>query len=386
MIKSKKLLANISIFIMFMLVLTGCTTTTSTVKTIPQKKIKIIKPIYKQDIIIPPAPQKEIVEEIKEVIIEEIVEEKIIENNQIAIVFPSLTIGKYALEATNSINTYLLCKNKTFGITTYDIVTQNEINLIRVFKKIINSDIKKIVALITKDELYILNNIENIDTLNIYLPLVNRNEVRDFDLLSNLNIMYGAINYKDQFSKLIQYTGDDKLAELYDNSVIGTTLDSYLDTNKTIYKRRINDNNGQYRSFLKNNKKLNNATIILNTPIVKSSILLSAISAEELNLNQIVSTQLNYTPLLFSLTQKQDRKKLIVANSIGILPVDLEEYNQLIGNNLSYSWVNYSSIVGVEYLLSGNIDYFKDLTIEQNQIVYPIKLYKVGNYSFELIK
>ncbi|MGB5868259.1 MAG: hypothetical protein WBG69_10345, partial [Arcobacteraceae bacterium] len=112
---------------------------------------------------------------------------------------------------------------------------------------------------------------------------------------------------------------------------------------------------------------------------------LSAINSQELMISKILSTQLNYTPLLFSLTQERDRNKLVIANSIGDVPKDLEEYNHLIGNNLSYSWVNYSTIVGVEYLLNENINMFKDLKIKENQVIYPVKLYSVEKHSFKLI-
>ena len=240
--------------------------------------------------------------------------------------------------------------------------------------------------MITKDNLDVLNSIEGIEDIKIYLPLINKNEIENIEKLSKLNVIFGAISYKEQFNKLIEYSDTKSLVELYDNTAIGYTLHSYLKSNNLKYTKQVDDNNGRYKNFLKNNKKLDNSTIILNTPIVKSSILLSAITVEELNISKIISTQLNYTPLLFSLTQKQDRVKLIVANSIGKIPNELQEYNQLIGNNILYSWVNYSSIVGVEYLLTGNIDIFSDLTLEENQIIYPVNLYKVGDNSFKLIK
>lgn len=306
-------------------------------------------------------------------------------DNKLAIIFPSVTIGKYALEATNTINTYLLYKNKHIKLIVLDMIVQNKNNLLKVFNTIKEKQIKNVIAMITKKNLNILNTIEGIKDIKIYLPLINKNEIKNIDQLSGLNIVFGAINYQDQFNKLIKYSDNLSLAELYDNTAIGNTLYNYLKLYNLKYTKKVNDNNGYYKHFLKN-KRLNNAVVILNTPIVKSSILLSAITAEDLNIAKVVSTQLNYTPLIFSLTQKQDRKRLIVANSIGKIPDDLQEYNQLIGNNILYSWVNYSSIIGVEYLLNGNINRFDDLKIEKNQVIYPVNLYKVGDNSFELIK
>jgi len=304
----------------------------------------------------------------------------------LAILFPSYTIGKYALEATNSINTYLINKNKDFNLKVYDIVTQNKKNITTAFEKIQDANITKVIAMITKDELSSFLNIRNIKNIKIYLPLINKYDVKDISKYENLDITFGAISYKDQFEKLISYSNNKKLVEFYDNSGIGRTLHNYLKNDGILYAKQIDDNNGRYKNFLKDNIKLDDSVILLNTPIVKSSILLSTLNAEEVNISSILSTQLNYTPLLFSLTQNHDRTKLVVANSIGNIPSQLAEYNKLIGNNLNYSWVNYSTIIGVEYLLNNNIDIFSDLKIKDNQIIFPVKLYKVGSSSFKLLK
>jgi hypothetical protein len=240
--------------------------------------------------------------------------------------------------------------------------------------------------MITKEDLKYLNEVSSINDIQIYLPLIYKSDIDNLLEINRLNLIFGAISYKAQFAKLIEYANERPLVEFYGNSGIGITLHQYLKDANITYTKKIDDNNGRYQSFLENNTKLDNSAVLLNTPIVKSSILLSAINAQELMISTIMSTQLNYTPLLFSLTQVEDREKLIVANSIGMIPESLEEYNNLIGNNLNYSWVNYSTIVGVEYLVNGNIELFTDLTIKENQVVYPVNLYKVGRHSFELIK
>jgi hypothetical protein len=353
---------------------------TTTVKKVevPKKKVE---PVVKKEIV---KPKKVVIVEEKKV--EPVVKEEIV-INKLAIVFPSSSIGKYALEATNSINTYLLYKKSPFELKVYDMFIQNEKNIIDTFSKLQEDNITKAIVMITKENLLDLNSIENIQDIKIYLPLINKNDVGDLKSIKNLDIVFGAISYKDQFAKLIEYTNGLPLVEFYDNSGIGHTLHSYLKNEDIKYKKRIDDNNGRYKKFLESNSKLTNSAVILNTPIVKSSILLSAISgSEDIYISQVVSTQLNYTPLLFLLTQKLDRKKLVVANSIGKLPKDLEEYNTLMGNNILYSWVNYSTVVGIEYLVTNNIKLFEDLSIEDSQVIYPVKLYKVGDNSFNLIQ
>ena len=240
--------------------------------------------------------------------------------------------------------------------------------------------------MITKEDLIHLNSVSGISHIKFYLPLINKYDINNYVKLKNLDLTFGAISYKSQFEKLIEYAEDKTLVEFYGDSGIGKTLHEYLSDKKIKYAKKIDDKNIRYKDFLENNIKLENSVVLLNTPIVKSSILLSAINSQELNISKILSTQLNYTPLLFSLMQKQDRKKLVIANSIGEIPKYLEEYHNLIGHSLSYSWVNYSTIVGVEYLLNNNIEIFKDLSLKNNQIIYPVKLYTVGNHSFKLIK
>jgi len=318
-------------------------------------------------------------------------ENKFVENFEkkselIAIIFPSHTIGKYALEATNSINTYLINKQKPFSLHVYDIIIQNKKNIVNVIEKIKSDKITRVIAMITKDDLKYLHTISGIENIKFYLPLINKYDIKYDNESKDLDLTFGAISYMKQFEKLIQYANDKPLVELYGNSGIGRTLHDYLKDQNIKYSKKIDDNNGRYKFFLENNRRLENSFVFLNTPIVKSSILLSAINSHESSISKIISTQLNYTPLLFSLTQERDRKKLVIANSIGKIPDFLEEYNNMIGNNLRYSWVNYATIIGVEYLLNSNINNFKDLKLVDNQIIYPIHLYTVGRHSFKLIK
>jgi len=365
---------NLIPFLLVLIVFTGCTKTNYSVQQYDSSKnssqVLETKKITKK--------------ESKIIISDTSNEEKY--TNTLAIIFPSKNIGKYALEATNSINTYLLNKNKKFKLNVYDLEVQNKINIEKIIAQVQRDDITKVIAMITKEALVSLNNIPNINGIKFYFPLINKYDVKNISKLKNLDLTFGAISYKKQFEKLIEYAGTKPLVEFYGNSGIGRALHSFLKDKNILFTKKIDDNNGRYKSFLENNTKLDNSVVLLNTPIVKSSILLSAINAQELAISSIVSTQLNFTPLLFSLTQRHDRTKLVIANSIGNIPNELEEYNKLIGNNLSYSWVNYSTIIGVEYLLNDNIEIFSDLSLKGNQVIFPIKLYKVGNSSFKLIK
>ena len=307
------------------------------------------------------------------------------ENRTIGLIFPSKEVGKYALEATNSISTYLIYKGDPFDLESIDIQVQTKNRIENGINQLKDLGITKVILMITKSNLKYLKDINGIAKMKIYLPLINKVDISEVELYQDLNVIFGAINYKEQFEKLIQYSGDENLVEFYDNSALGETLHNYLKDKDMVYVKRIDNNNGSYKRFLKNNTKLEQSSILLNTPIIKSSILLSAIASNEVENKFVLSTQLNYTPLLFSLTQRDDRKKLIVASSIGDFSDYIEQYNQLIGNDITYSWVNYSVMIGVEYLI-GDISIFKDISLQDKQIIYPVRLYKVGVSSFIEIK
>jgi hypothetical protein len=189
----------------------GCATTQEKIKkeeiiikkTITKKEI--IKKVIKKEIIV----DKNIIVEVEK---EDVIENNIT-NNTIAVIFPSSTIGKYALDATNSINTFLLYKNNSFKLQVFDIVTQNEKNVIRVFDKLKDANITKVILMLTKDSINMLNNMEDISNIKIYLPLVNKEDYKVLDYTNNLNLIFGGISYKNQFKKLIEYSNSKSLIE-----------------------------------------------------------------------------------------------------------------------------------------------------------------------------
>jgi len=301
--------------------------------------------------------------------------------NTIAIVFPSKVIGKYAIDATNSAMSYLLYKKNTFQLKVFDTVDENKQSIEKVFNKIEKEGISKILVLFTYNGAKYLKDVKNINKYDIYLPLIDKS-ILNLDLN---NAIYGSINYAEQFELLLKYSSD-KISNFYDNSKLGATLFNAVNTktNKQIYTKRINNNNGQYKKFLTiENKKLLDSTLIVNMPIVKSSIILSQVYANDVNLTNILSTQLNYTPLLLSLTQIEDRSNMIIANSIDKINNVVEENNALLDTDIVYNWVNYSTTIGIEYLISKDISSFVSITLENDQIKYPVKLYTTTKYSFQ---
>ena len=301
-------------------------------------------------------------------------------SDDIAIIFPSHIVGKYAIESTNSVMSYLIYKNSDFNIEVFDTNDESLNSIKNVFNDISNKGITKVLVLLTYDGAKKLNDIDNISSFDIYLPLIHK----DYLDLKLENVVYGSIDYSEQINRLLVHS-NKKVIEFHDNSNLGNRLSKSIDNKNIKYlsKKEIKNENNEYKKFINSrNKRLQNSSLVINMPIVKSSIILSQINANSVDISNILSTQLNYTPLLLSLTQVADRKNMIIANSISRQNSIIEEYNALLDNDIVYNWVNFSSTIGIEYLTNGDVSNLNSVSIESNQVKYSISLYKTNKYSF----
>jgi hypothetical protein len=299
--------------------------------------------------------------------------------NKIALVYASKFIGKYAIEATNSAMVYLLQNKNNFTLDIFDIKNENKNTIYEILSNLKDKNISKVVFMVTPKNADFIFEYEDIDFFNIYLPLVEQSKSN----YKHPHIIFGAIDYIQQFNILKDYA-HSHIVEIYDDSILGEMLHKNLIHNSdNIISLKLSGKNPNFSYFLKrNNKTLKNSTLILNTPIIKSSIILSQIRANEIKVNEIFSTQLNYTSLLFILTQQKDRKKLLITNSIGKLPKKLEAINMLLENDILYNWVNFSTILGIQYLLNDKNILFDNIKIINNQLQYNINLIDSSKYNF----
>jgi len=367
---------HIFIYVVIIFVYIGCgTTQVQYVDVKPHKNNSVQNSVYKKGL---DSVEYNIPNQSNNRYVESNRTKQIVENNTIVLFYSSSKIGKYAIDVTNTINTYLLYKNIDFELLVYDI---DKIGIENIVENIEKNSITKVVAMITKEDIKFLEQFDQ--TINIYLPLINKENIST-DITFGSNILFGGISYKKQFEMLLK-NKKGHISELYSNSYIGDSLHKYMQQYNLKYSKQIKNKRPNYKKLLKD-KSLSGSYLVLNTPIIQSSIILSQLRALRVNIKGIISTQLNYTPLLFSLTQKGDRKNITISSSIGYIPNNLIEYNNIIGNNISYSWVNYSATLGVEYLLEKSLERYPDISIEDNQIIYTISLYVVNKHSFRKIK
>ncbi|NQY22312.1 MAG: hypothetical protein HRT40_13610, partial [Campylobacteraceae bacterium] len=76
----------------------------------------------------------------------------------------------------------------------------------------------------------------------------------------------------------------------------------------------------------------------------------------------------------------------ITANSIEKVNAELEETMNLLNIDINYNWVNYSILVGVNYLYDQNKENIIINEIIDNQVVYNTKFYKSTRNGFKEIK
>ncbi len=325
---------------------------------------------------------------------------------KIAMLLPYKRIGKYAASTTNAAFAYLITKRHPFALKSYKIESEN-VEDIRVALNAIRSDgFTHIIAPMTQ------KGAANLLSLNpqvdVYFPTINKQDLNT----SSPFIHFGAIDYKAQselllkeaVSPLVIFSGKSltgrKLLRyekdaFINNSVEDNTLhsqdepspfDMFSETqsiptkvhnlDKKVITYIVSRRTSNIEHYLSDNKKVLYGSYMINTPIVKTGMIMSQITLYDVNATNILSTQINYDPLILSMTQYNDRKNMIIANSITQNNNVLIETNALIGNDIVYDWINYATTIGVDYFFSAitNEERLYQLPIEENQIVYTTEL------------
>ncbi|WP_072682040.1 hypothetical protein [Arcobacter sp. LA11] len=362
---------NLLIILLSFFIFVGCGPKSEVVvpkDSVVKPKDPIVQPI---PVIIEPTPQEPIIEEV-------LIEDDNL--NRIAIIYPSRIVGKYAKSTISTISAFLIYNDQPFQIQTFDTYDENPDNIIRELVDLNEKGFTKVIALFTQNGFDILNSLEESRQANIYFPLINKNEI----VTENENFIFGGISYQDQLA-LLQSLSNGRNTMFYKKGgyTENKLKDIYFNTfSNTGIIKEIQRKQNNYRSIMKDKRMVGN-TILLNTYPVKSAIILSQLTAFEIYPAKVLSTQINYNPILVKLTQSRDRKNLYIANSIGKVDDFIEDYTKLLGSDITYNWVDYSSLVGVNYLLYNNESEIIRTQVIDNQVNYEPTLYKSTSYGFE---
>ena len=291
-------------------------------------------------------------------------------NMDIAIILDKNKFFEFIPSLLNSINAYMIKKDINYHIHIFN----QEKNLTQELNNI-TPNYKYIFTYFTNPEnIKILNNYPN---NYFFVPTLNKYQIH---FQTNNNIFFGGINYKSQIQHLNQYISNYAMI-VYDNSDISryitTLLDETLLEPHKIVKYPIRDLN-----------EFNQTFVYLNTQIVNTAQILSNFTYKEIDTKAVFSTQLNYTPTLFSLTNPEDVDNFIIANSILDISPIVEDNNLNLGSDIDFNWLDFTTSALLN--IANNIETLDDVSFVNdfgiymfyNQVFYKTNLYKIFQNGF----
>jgi hypothetical protein len=296
---------------------------------------------------------------------------------KIALLLPYKKIGKYASSTTNAVFAYMMTKNHPFELKSYKIQSEEIADLRLALEQIQKDGFSYVIAPVTLSG---ANNLVSINpSINIYLPTINKSDV----VSNSPYILFGGIDYRMQSDILLKEV-DSRLVIFSDKSQTGQKITHYQEQKMHARTYFIAPKTTNFENILKGNRSLVNGSFFLNTPIIKSGMIMSQLTLHDIKPQHILSTQINYDPLILSMTQYNDRKNMIVANSITEKNNVLIETNALLGNDIVYDWINYTTTVGLDYFYNQLTGEDKEYQAEmrEGQMRYKVELLKASHSKF----
>jgi len=345
---------------------------------------------------------------------------------RIALLLPSKVIGRYANSTANAVFAYMLTKDFDYEIKAYEVEDESSSTLRSALRQIEKEGFYYVIAPVTKAGAEAIA--DEAPDLVVYLPTIHRSDIvsktpslsffapsiRDDETPKSL--YFGGIDYHAQLDALVARSVSP-LVIFYDKSRLGNELYEYAKEQylappalpreasenepsmfaapnvsapayetvpKRVFSYAIGKETTNLEKQLKENEEIAYGSFLLNTPIIKSGMIMSQMTLYETNATNILSTQINYDPLLFTMTQYQDRKSMVIANSIGESSQELVESNRLLNNDIVYDWINYTTSVGIDLFFNmiTNSPRAYNLPVYENQVQYPVELVMPSVYRF----
>lgn len=304
---------------------------------------------------------------------------------KIALVMPKKIIGRYSVASIDTIMAYLASRGMDFELEVFDSKDEESASIQSIYQQILDKDFQFAIAIFTTKGAYEISKLPL--KIPFYIPTVNATQI-NFDSNTNPMLFFGGINYKNQIQELLKLHEGSHILAYSDDSPVGERLALALQElvptmqNQTITNQDAATFNKQAKL---QEKLIEDADVFLNTPVVKSGLLLSQIGYFRKKASKFLSTQINYNPSITVLTQKRDRKNLYIASSIGKANQKLIEYGSLLNSDLQFDWVNYATALGIEMffriVFPDSLPYFQE-TLLDNQIQYQTKVYSIDNKGF----
>jgi hypothetical protein len=306
---------------------------------------------------------------------------------KIAVISSPSIIGKYTQSVYNvSLATLISLRNNHYELKRYDMPDESSASLSKVLDQVHHDNIDAILAPLTT------GGAKNLITFNtslpIFIPTVHKRDVPS----APTNFVFGGVDYVAQIEALLPYMADS-IAIFYDSSNVGSQLKAsteevflaHKSEKKRVSSYPVDLKGDNIVTHLSKPSAFNKSSLIIHIPVVKSALLAAHVTFSGIKVKNILSTQINIDPTLLTLTQYQDRKNIILANSLIEFPSGIYESNALMNNDITFDWIQYSSSVGVDYLVAHlcNTSREYSMRIINSQIIYPVELLRAKEFGFE---
>lgn len=307
---------------------------------------------------------------------------KVNKNGKIAVIIPQKIIKSYANVVSNAVLSYVLKQDADIEIKFINSNDESPQSLTNAMQTARVQGFNYFIAALTSNGANIINSLVLSNEL-IYIPSVHSS----FIINPKPNLIFGGIDYKDQISALLAYS-NEKIVAFDDGSSLGQKLNEYVRMQSSDYhEASIVGKDINLNDTLSKKSKFDNASIFLNIPIVKASLVATQMRGFEIKPYTLLSTQINFLPNIFNAIAQRDRQNLFIANSLNPVNDLFLGLGDLFDVDFRYSQIGYSSAFGAEYIYTNFIDKSADRIfterVENSQVLYGVKIYNAKGDHFD---
>ncbi|WP_103649394.1 hypothetical protein [Campylobacter concisus] len=307
---------------------------------------------------------------------------KVNKSGKIAVIIPQKIIKSYANVVSNAVLSYVLKQDADVEIKFINSNDESPQSLTNAMQTARAQGFNYFIAALTSNGANIMNSLVLSNEL-IYIPSVHSS----FIINPKPNLIFGGIDYKEQISALLAYS-NEKIVAFDDGSSLGQKLNEYVRMQSSDYhEASIVGKDINLNDTLSKKSKFDNASIFLNIPIVKASLVATQMRGFEIKPYALLSTQINFLPNIFNAIAQRDRQNLFIANSLNPINDLFLGLGDLFDVDFRYSQIGYSSAFGAEYIYTNFIDKSADRIfterVENSQVLYGVKIYNAKGDHFD---
>ncbi|OUT15193.1 hypothetical protein B9N63_02580 [Campylobacter concisus] len=307
---------------------------------------------------------------------------KVNKSGKIAVIIPQKIIKSYANVVSNAVLSYVLKQDADIEIKFINSNDESPQSLTNAMQAARAQGFNYFIAALTSNGANIINSLVLPNEL-IYIPSVHSS----FIINPKPNLIFGGIDYKEQISALLAYS-NEKIVAFDDGSSLGQKLNEYVRMQSSDYhEASIVGKDINLNDTLSKKSKFDNASIFLNIPIVKASLVATQMRGFEIKPYALLSTQINFLPNIFNAIAQRDRQNLFIANSLNPINDLFLGLGDLFDVDFRYSQIGYSSAFGAEYIYTNFIDKSADRIfterVENSQVLYGVKIYNAKGDHFD---